>query len=154
MRVYGELKSTGRDAQSTDQGNDQAMTGHDREREITLLENQIDDLRNQLARTETQLDTATERKLSRSHRQASETKTQLPPPPDGGNLQTGCSGSSVPDSFPSTKSDLPIFRLLIHSKNPVWVALLRDGNPISLPPSHCSKWRNWLVTGISTLLVK
>ena len=29
-RVYGELKSPGEDAQSTENSNDQAMTGHDR----------------------------------------------------------------------------------------------------------------------------
>ena len=84
MRVYGELKSTGRDAQSTDQGNDQAMTGHDREREITLLENQIDDLRNQLARTETQLDTATAEKtklLDLTDRLQKQNETLMLPPP-------------------------------------------------------------------------
>lgn len=61
-RVYGELKSTGEDAQSTENGNDKAMTGHDRGREITLLENQVADLKSQLEKAEVQLDTATAEK--------------------------------------------------------------------------------------------
>ena len=62
QRVYGELKNTGDDAQSVEQGNDNAMTGHDREREIALLENQVADLKTQLEKTESQLDTATTEK--------------------------------------------------------------------------------------------
>ena len=63
-RVYGELKSTGEDAQSTSNGYpDSAMTGHDRERErVSLLENQVADLKMQLEKTEAQLDTATAEK--------------------------------------------------------------------------------------------
>ena len=38
------------------------MTGHDREREIALLENQVADLKTQLEKTELQLDTATAEK--------------------------------------------------------------------------------------------
>ncbi|MXZ79840.1 MAG: hypothetical protein F4Z15_00365 [Gammaproteobacteria bacterium] len=61
-RVYGELKTTGDDAQSTENGNDKAMTRHDREQEIALLENQVADLKTQLEKTEAQLDTATAEK--------------------------------------------------------------------------------------------
>ena len=61
-RVYGELKSTGEDAQSTENGNDKAMTGHDKAREIAVLENQVADLKMQLEKTEAQLDTATAEK--------------------------------------------------------------------------------------------
>ena len=61
-RVYGELKSPGEDAQSTENSNDQAMTGHDRAREIAGLENQVADLKMQLEKTEAQLDTATAEK--------------------------------------------------------------------------------------------
>ena len=35
QRAYGELKSTGEDAQSTEQGNGKAMTGHDSAEIIT-----------------------------------------------------------------------------------------------------------------------
>ena len=89
QRAYGELKSTGEDAPSTEQGNhDNAMTGHDRGREITLLENQIADLRNQLARTETQLDTATAEKtklLDLTDRLQKQNETLMLPPPDEKN---------------------------------------------------------------------
>ena len=61
-RAYGELKSTGEDAQSTEQGNGKAMTGHDREEIITLKDNQIADLRSQLEKTEAQLEIATTEK--------------------------------------------------------------------------------------------
>ena len=37
MRVYGALKSTGEDAESTEQSNGKAMTGHDRETEILAI---------------------------------------------------------------------------------------------------------------------
>ena len=42
--------------------NDKAITGHDREREITLLENQVADLHAQLEKTEAQLKIATTEK--------------------------------------------------------------------------------------------
>ena len=52
-RVYGELKSTGEDAESVEQGNDNAMTGHDRETEILAMkDNQIADLQKQLGKAE------------------------------------------------------------------------------------------------------
>ena len=47
-RVYGELKTTGNDAESTAQANDKAMTGHDNPKVVLLLENQIADLKAQL----------------------------------------------------------------------------------------------------------
>ena len=62
QRAYGELKTTGEDAQSTEQGNGKAMTGHDREEIITLKDNQISDLRSQLEKTEAQLEIATTEK--------------------------------------------------------------------------------------------
>ena len=52
MRVYGELKTTGTDAQSTEQGNDKAMTGHDRVEILTMKDNQISDLKAQLEKAE------------------------------------------------------------------------------------------------------
>ena len=52
QRAYGELKSTGDDAQSTEQGNGNAMTGHDDAKVIALLETQIADLKAQLERAE------------------------------------------------------------------------------------------------------
>ena len=49
MRVYGELKSTGDDAQSSEQSNGKALTGHDKVDILAIKDNQIDDLRAQLA---------------------------------------------------------------------------------------------------------
>ena len=62
QRAYGELQSTGEDAQSTEQGNGKAMTGHDREEIIAIKDNQIADLRSQLEKTEAQLQIATTEK--------------------------------------------------------------------------------------------
>ena len=50
QRAYGELKTTGEDAQSTEQGNGKAMTGHDSAEIIALLESQVADLQKQLTR--------------------------------------------------------------------------------------------------------
>ena len=61
-RVYGELKSTGDNAQSTKMCHDRAMTGHDRAREIAGLETQVAALKMQLQKTEARLDTATAEK--------------------------------------------------------------------------------------------
>ena len=52
QRVYGELKSTGDDVQSTEQGNDKAMTGHDKAEIISIKDNQIADLQKQLEKAE------------------------------------------------------------------------------------------------------
>ena len=52
QRVYGELKSTGDDVQSTEQGNDNAMTGHDRVEILAIKDNQIADLQKQLEKAE------------------------------------------------------------------------------------------------------
>lgn len=51
-RVYGELKSTGDDAESVEQGNDNAMTGHDRAEILAMKDNQIADLQKQLEKAE------------------------------------------------------------------------------------------------------
>ena len=84
-RVYGELKSTGEDAQSTENENDLAMTGHDREREIALLENQVADLKTQLEKTEAQLDNATAEKaqlLDLLSAEKAEKRALMPPVDD------------------------------------------------------------------------
>ena len=52
QRVYGELKSTGTDAESTEQGNGKAMTGHDKVDIIAVKDNQIADLQKQLEKAE------------------------------------------------------------------------------------------------------
>ena len=52
QRVYGELKTTGTDAQSTEQGNNKAMTGHDRVEILAMKDNQIADLKAQLEKAE------------------------------------------------------------------------------------------------------
>ena len=51
-RVYGELKTTGDDAESTGNGNDKAMTGHDTSEILALKDNQIADLQKQLEKAE------------------------------------------------------------------------------------------------------
>ena len=64
QRAYGEMKSTGNDAQSTEQGNGKAMTGHDGSPKIVaLLENQIQDLKAQLEKADAQLEIATTEKF-------------------------------------------------------------------------------------------
>ena len=52
QRAYGELKTTGDDAQPTEQGNDKAMTGHDRAEILAMKDNQIADLKAQLEKAE------------------------------------------------------------------------------------------------------
>ena len=61
-RAYGEMKTTGEDAQSTEQGNGKAMTGHDSAEIIAIKDNQIADLRSQLEKAETHLQIATTEK--------------------------------------------------------------------------------------------
>ena len=57
------MKTTGEDAQSTEQSNGRAMTGHDGSPKIVaLLENQIQDLKAQLEKAESQLEIATTEK--------------------------------------------------------------------------------------------
>ena len=58
QRAYGEMKSTGEDAQSTEQGNGQAMTGHDSAEILAIKDNQIADLRSQLEKADAQLQIA------------------------------------------------------------------------------------------------
>ena len=62
QRAYGELKSTGEDAQSTEQGNGKAMTGHDSAEIIAMKDGQIADLRSQLEKADAQLEIATTEK--------------------------------------------------------------------------------------------
>ena len=52
QRAYGELKSTGDDAKSAEQDNDNAMTGHDRVEILAIKDNQISDLKAQLEKAE------------------------------------------------------------------------------------------------------
>ena len=83
QRVYGELKSTGTDAQSTEQGNDNAMTGHDRVEILAIKDNQIADLRSQLEKTEAQLKIATTEKtklLDLLSAEKEEKRALMPPP--------------------------------------------------------------------------
>ena len=62
QRAYGELKSSGDDAQSIEQGNGKAMTGHDRAEIIATKDNQIADLQSQLERAELREDALTAEK--------------------------------------------------------------------------------------------
>ena len=82
QRAYGELKTTGDDAQPTEQGNDKAMTGHDRAEILAIKDNQIADLRNQLEKTEAQLQIATTEKtklLDLLSAEKEEKKALMPP---------------------------------------------------------------------------
>ena len=83
QRAYGELKSTGDDAQPTEQGNGKAMTGHDRAEILAIKDNQIADLRSQLEKTEAQLQIATTEKTKLLDLLAAEKeeKRALMPPP-------------------------------------------------------------------------
>ena len=86
QRAYGELKTAGEDAQSTAQGNDNAMTGHDRETEILAIkDNQIADLQKQLEKAETKLEIATTEKsqlLDLLSMEKEEKRALMPPPDD------------------------------------------------------------------------
>ena len=91
QRAYGELKSTGDDAQPTEQGNGTAMTGHDQAEILAIKDNQIADLRNQLEKAEAQLQIATTEKtklldlLSAEKEEKRELKEEmhaLMPPPE------------------------------------------------------------------------
>ena len=111
QRVYGELKSTGEDAESTEQGNDNAMTGHDRVEILAIKDNQISDLKAQLEKAEMR-ETALideKSKLLDLLSAEKEEKRALMPPPEEKN-QTGCSGLSVRDSTVASKKRLAYFR--------------------------------------------
>ena len=84
QRAYGELKTTGEDAQSTEQGNGKAMTGHDSAEIIAIKDNQIADLRSQLEKADAQLQIATteKTKLLDILSAEKEEKRALMPPPD------------------------------------------------------------------------
>ena len=63
QRAYGEMKSTGEDAQSTEQGNgNQEMTGHVSAEILARKDNEILDLRSQLERAELREDILTAEK--------------------------------------------------------------------------------------------
>ena len=62
QRAYGEMKTTGENAQSTEQGNGKAMTGHDNAEILAIKDNQIVDLRSQLEKADAQLEIATTEK--------------------------------------------------------------------------------------------
>ena len=62
QRAYGEMKTTGEDVQSTEQGNGTAMTGHDSAEIIAIKDNQIADLHSQLEKADAQLEIATTEK--------------------------------------------------------------------------------------------
>ena len=84
QRVYGELKSTGDDAQSVEQGNDNAMTGHDRETEILAIkDNQIASLQAQLEKAEMRETALIDEKaklLDLLSAEKEEKKALMPPP--------------------------------------------------------------------------
>ena len=91
QRAYGELKSTGGDAQSTEQSNGKAMTGHDQVEILAIKDNQIADLRNQLEKAEAHLQIAMTEKtklldlLSAEKEEKRELKAEmlaLMPPPE------------------------------------------------------------------------
>jgi len=97
QRAYGELKTAGDDAQPTEQGNDKAMTGHDRAEILAMKDNQIADLRNQLEKAEAQLQIATTEKtklldlLSAEKEEKREMKEEmlaLMPPPEERQQET------------------------------------------------------------------
>ena len=60
QRAYGEMKTTGEDAQSTEQGNGKVMTGHDSAEILAIKDNQISALRSQLEKAEQREDTLIE----------------------------------------------------------------------------------------------
>ena len=83
QRAYGEMKTTGEDAQSTEQGNGKAMTGHDSPQIVALLENQIQDLKAQLEKADAQLEIATTEKsklLDLLSAEKDEKRALMPPP--------------------------------------------------------------------------
>ena len=85
------MKTTGEDAQSTEQGNGRAMTGHDGSPKIVaLLENQIQDLKAQLEKAESQLEIATaeKSKLLDLLSAEKEEKRALMPPPEEKNQES------------------------------------------------------------------
>ena len=90
QRVYGEMKSTGEDAQSTEQGNGKAMTGHDSTEIIAMKDNQIADLRAQLEKADAQLEIATteKTKLLDLLTAEKEEKRALMPPPEENNRKS------------------------------------------------------------------
>ena len=84
QRAYGEMKTTGEDAQSTEQGNGKAMTGHDSAEILAIKDNQIADLRSQLEKADAQLQIATTEKTKLLDLLSAEKaeKRALMPPPD------------------------------------------------------------------------
>ena len=62
QRAYGELESTGEDAQSTGKDNNKAMHEHDQDTILAIKDNQIADLQSQLERAELREDALTAEK--------------------------------------------------------------------------------------------
>ena len=87
QRAYGEMKTTGNDAPSTEQGNGKAMTGHDSAEIIAIKDNQISDLRTQLEKADAQLEIATTEKTKLLDLLSAEKKEKraLMPPVDEKN---------------------------------------------------------------------
>ena len=85
QRAYGELKSTEDDAQSAEQGNGKALTGHDSAEIIVIKENQIADLRNQLEKAEMRETALTDERsklLDLLSAEKENVRALLPPPDD------------------------------------------------------------------------
>ena len=84
QRAYGELKSTGEDAESTEQGNDNAMTGHDSADILSIKDNLITDLRLQLEKAEmreTALIDEKSKLLDLLSAEKENVRALMPPPP-------------------------------------------------------------------------
>ena len=90
QRAYGELKSTGNDAPSSEQSNGKAMTGHDSAEILAIKDNQIADLRSQLEKADAQLQIATteKTKLLDLLTAEKEEKRALMPPPEENNRKS------------------------------------------------------------------
>ena len=90
QRAYGELKNTGDETQSTEQGNDNAMTGHDRVDMLAVKDNQISDLKAQLEKAEMRETALTDEKskLLELLSAEKEEKRALMPPPEEKNQKS------------------------------------------------------------------
>ena len=114
QRVYGELKTTGEDAQSTGQGVSKAMTGHDREEIVTLYwETRFKTSRHNWRKLTHNSKSQRPRKRNswifclrrktKSEHSCHQTKKKRR------NLQTGCSGLLVRDSSIQSQKRLAYF---------------------------------------------
>ena len=95
-RVYGQLTIS-----------ETQKNGTDSEKVVSLLEGQVQDLKAQLEIATTEktklLDLLSAEKAEKAGTHTTSTKKKRR------NLQTGCSGSSVPDSFPSSQKATCLF---------------------------------------------